>query len=151
MNLQTLPPLPANHLPPFINAVINLASTDPALFAPHLKALLAFLPHLILPSANESQPTPTTSQPFPLTHGGGAAAEPKDENKELTRKAALELMVTLSESKASMVKRVDGWTQILVRACLEGMGEIDEDPEWDNVEVGNSFLSGRTLTVPAAL
>jgi len=26
-----------------------------------------------------------------------------------------------------MVRKVSGWTEIIVRACLEGMGEFDED------------------------
>jgi hypothetical protein len=26
-----------------------------------------------------------------------------------------------------MVRKVSGWTDIIVRACLEGMGEFDED------------------------
>lgn len=26
-----------------------------------------------------------------------------------------------------MVKKVAGWVDIIVRACLEGMGELDED------------------------
>jgi len=128
---KTLPPLSATHLPPFINAVIALASTDPALFEPHLRALLAFLPPLLLPSALESLPTPTSSQPFPTQ----PSADAKDDEKEATRRAALELMVTLTEAKASMVKRVDGWVPILVRACLEGGGEVEESPGWEELEV----------------
>ena len=57
-----------------------------------------------------------------------------DEEAEEVRKAALEFMISLSEARPMMVKRVDGWTQILVRACLEGMGEIEDDPDWDTVE-----------------
>ena len=26
-----------------------------------------------------------------------------------------------------MVRKVPGWTEVIVRACLEGMGELDED------------------------
>lgn len=36
-------------------------------------------------------------------------------------------MVTLSEAKPSMVKRVEGWTPATIRACLEGMGELPEE------------------------
>ena len=43
------------------------------------------------------------------------------------RKAALEFMTTLSESKPAMLKGVEGWVNIVVRGCLEGMGEIPED------------------------
>ncbi|KAH7106921.1 ARM repeat-containing protein [Auriculariales sp. MPI-PUGE-AT-0066] len=131
VSTNTMPPLSTEHLPPFINAVIALASTDPSLFEPHLRALLAFLPPLILPSAQESLPTPTTSEPFP---NHGSVADTKDEHKEASRRAAIELMVTLSEAKPSMVKKVDGWVPILIRACLEGMGEVEESPDWESVE-----------------
>ena len=36
-------------------------------------------------------------------------------------------MVSLSEAKPSMAKKVTNWVEIIVRACLEGMGEFDED------------------------
>ena len=36
-------------------------------------------------------------------------------------------MTTLSESKPAMLKGVEGWANIVVRGCLEGMGEIPED------------------------
>ena len=36
-------------------------------------------------------------------------------------------MITLSEAKPSMVKRAEGWTPAIVRACLEGMGELPEE------------------------
>jgi len=36
-------------------------------------------------------------------------------------------MLSLSEVKASMVKRVPGWIEIMVRACLEAMGKFGED------------------------
>lgn len=43
------------------------------------------------------------------------------------RKAALEFMISLSEAKPNMVKKVDGWTAAVVRGCLEGMGELRDD------------------------
>ncbi|KAJ7634928.1 armadillo-type protein [Roridomyces roridus] len=56
---------------------------------------------------------------------GGAADLDADERQTL-RLAALEFMVSLSEARPGMVKRVDGWVAIMVRACLEGMGEFED-------------------------
>ncbi|KAN0081729.1 Armadillo-type fold [Tylopilus felleus] len=138
--LDTLPSLPNAHLKTFLSSLTPLCSSHPILFAPHLPALLSFLRALIMPTA-DSGPTPTIAKPFPSTStsfafppgqalqqsddGDTEAAE--DEEKQQVRKAALELMVTLSEAKPSMVKRVEGWTPGIVRACLEGMGELPED------------------------
>lgn len=36
-------------------------------------------------------------------------------------------MISLSEAGPNMVRKVPGWTDIIDRACLEGMGEFDED------------------------
>jgi importin-5 len=36
-------------------------------------------------------------------------------------------MIRLSEAGLNMVRKVTGWTDVTVRACLEGMGEFDED------------------------
>ena len=36
-------------------------------------------------------------------------------------------MISLSEAGPNMVRKVPGWTDIIVCACLEGMGEFDED------------------------
>lgn len=64
--------------------------------------------------------------------GGGAEhddEDEEDEEREEARRAALEFMVSLSESKPGMVRKVDGWVAIIVRACLEGMGEILDTQE----------------------
>jgi hypothetical protein len=50
-----------------------------------------------------------------------------DEEKEDVRKAALEFMISLSEAKVGMVRKVDGWTAAIVHGCLEGMGELADD------------------------
>jgi hypothetical protein len=50
-----------------------------------------------------------------------------DEERQEVRKAALEFMISLSEAKPSMVKKVDGWVAAIVRGCLEGMGEFHDD------------------------
>ncbi|KAG6834851.1 hypothetical protein H0H93_006907, partial [Arthromyces matolae] len=65
---------------------------------------------------------------------GGVGNE--DEEEDLTdlqqtlRLTALEFMLALTEARPGLVRRVQGWVEVLVRACLEGMGEIeDEDQE----------------------
>ena len=50
-----------------------------------------------------------------------------DEEREDVRKAALEFMISLSEAKPAMVRKIDGWTAAIVRGCLEGMGELGDD------------------------
>ncbi|KAJ6514536.1 armadillo-type protein [Mycena vulgaris] len=80
------------------------------------------------PPASAGAAGSTHSTPTSASFDGGAAVErdlDADERQTL-RLAALEFMVSLSEARAGMVKRVDGWVGIMVRACLEGMGEFDE-------------------------
>ena len=55
------------------------------------------------------------------------------------RRAALELLISLSEARPSMVKKCNGWVNGVVRCCLEGMAEIrDEGGEatlrWSNTD-----------------
>lgn len=155
--LNTLPHLPHTHLPGFLLTLTPLATSSPSLFEPHLSALLKFLPGLILPSA-DAGPTPTVSRPNPngspsfsfppptaLSDPKGKATATDDDEDEETnevRKAALEFMVTISEARPGMVRRVDGWTVAVVRGCLEGMGEIqEEDMEvWLEADVRYSNL-----------
>ncbi|KAH0825819.1 armadillo-type protein, partial [Lanmaoa asiatica] len=138
--LDTLPSLPNVHLKTFLSSLTPLCSSHPTLFAPHLPALLSFLRALTMPTA-DSGPTPTVAKPFPATSisfafppgltaqqgNDGDAGAAEDDEKQQVRRAALELMVTLSEAKPSMVKRVEDWTPAIVRACLEGMGELPEE------------------------
>ncbi|KAI9056701.1 hypothetical protein FKP32DRAFT_1607768, partial [Trametes sanguinea] len=70
---------------------------------------------------------------FPLpgeTNGesskSGGEKEVAGEEDEV-QKGALEFMTTLSEAKPSMLRGVEGWVNVVVRGCLEGMGEIPED------------------------
>ncbi|OSC97013.1 ARM repeat-containing protein [Trametes coccinea BRFM310] len=141
--LNTLPSLPHAKLPPFLAVLTDLAGSHPHLFRPHIPALLAFLPALLLPVI-DAGPTPTVARPnpgaggssfaFPLpgeTNGessknGSGEKEVAGEEDEV-RKGALEFMTTLSEAKPSMLRSVEGWVNIVVRGCLEGMGEIPED------------------------
>jgi hypothetical protein len=50
--------------------------------------------------------------------------EKDDEHDERStlRLSALEFMISLSEAGPNMVRKVSRWTDIIVRACLEGMG-----------------------------
>ena len=141
--LDTLPSLPPSQFPKFISTLTPLATTNPTLFQPNLRPLLGFLPALILPSADPG-PTPTVAKPFP-TSGSFTFPPPAagsksmsgdctdedgmamDEEKEDVRKAALEFMISLSEAKPGMVRKVDGWTAAIVRGCLEGMGELGDE------------------------
>lgn len=137
--LNTLPYLPHSHLPTFLSTLTPLASSNPTLFAPHIPALLKFLPNLILPSGDPG-PTPTVARPNPSggssfifpppdEKGKGVTSHgsPEDEEEEEVRKAALEFMISLSEARPSMVRRIEAWTAAIVRGCLEGMGEIPEE------------------------
>lgn len=132
--LDTLPSLPNAQLPKFLGSLTPLASSHPSLFAPHMPALLTFLGALLAPTADPG-PTPTVARPNPSAFAfppdkakGKEPAEPDvDEEREEVRKAALELMISLSEARPGMVKRVSGWVPVIVRGCLEGMGELPDD------------------------
>ena len=62
--------------------------------------------------------------------------EKDDEHDERStlRLSALEFMISLSEAGPDIVRKVPGWTDVIVRACLEGMGEFDEDET--EIEIG---------------
>lgn len=136
--LDTLPSLPNLHLKTFLSSLTSLCSSRPQLFAPHLPALLSFLRALIMPTADPG-PTPTVAKPFPATSRSFSfppeqtqsdeenSETAEDEDKEQVRRAALELMVSLSEARPSMVRGIEGWTPAIVRACLEGMAELPEN------------------------
>ena len=159
-----------HYLSTFLSTLTPLTSTHPILFAPHLQNLLSFLPALILPPV-DCGPTPTVGRPFPAGSGSRQGAfifpppdssssssptdedgspssptqedEDKDERSTL-RLSALEFMISLSEARPNMVRKVSGWTEIIVRACLEGMGEFDEEETsglegWLKEDVGYFF------------
>ncbi|KAK7012698.1 armadillo-type protein [Favolaschia claudopus] len=91
--------------------------------------------------------------PSPLDDDGARAQRDLDADERQTlRLAALEFMVSLSEARASMVKRVDGWVGIMVRACLEGMGEFEEgdglDGGWAD-EDPSANSAGEAESAPA--
>jgi hypothetical protein len=143
--LETLPALPPAQLTKFLQSLLPLALACPHLFAPHLRPLLSFLAALLLSPAavNDPGPTPTVGRPFPGAGGGSAfefpppgaskgkapekAPSKEDEEREDARKAALEFVISLSEARPGMVRKVEGWCGAIVRGCLEGMGELDEE------------------------
>lgn len=56
------------------------------------------------------------------------------------RLTALEFMISLSEARPNMVKKDENWVSVMVRACLEGMSELDEDEDiniWLKEDVSN--------------
>jgi len=59
--------------------------------------------------------------------GHGSSADDEDEEVAEVRSAALEFMVSLSEARPSMVRGVEGWVSVLVRGCLDGMGQLRDD------------------------
>lgn len=50
-----------------------------------------------------------------------------NKEKEDVGKAVLEFMISLSEAKLKMVRKVNGWITAIIRGCLEGMGELGDD------------------------
>ena len=85
----------------------------------------------------------TQSFTFPPTPNGGPPDDDElDEEAEEVRKAALEFMISLSEAKSAMVRRVDGWVSAIVRGCLGGMGELrdDELSTWLDADVRGSSI-----------
>ncbi|PPR07809.1 hypothetical protein CVT24_002881 [Panaeolus cyanescens] len=147
-----------HYLSTFLSTLTPLASTHPILFAPHLQNMLTFLPSLILPPV-DCGPTPTVGRPYPTGGGrqgafvfpppSGSQYDDDDTNgsrngvdddgegeddteadeRSTLRLSALEFMVSLSEARPAMVKKMTGWTEVIVRACLEGMGEGEDEVE----------------------
>jgi len=133
------------YLTHFLSELTPLASTHASLFAPHLKSLLGFLTPIMMPPV-DCGPTPTVGKPFPSSaesngsftfpppgsSGSGDAdvhvesGDNASEERSTLRLTALELMVSLSEARPAMVKKVSGWAEVLVRVCLEGMAEHSE-------------------------
>ncbi|KAF7316133.1 hypothetical protein MIND_00131400 [Mycena indigotica] len=88
------------------------------------------------PPASPSSPGAAPQQPqntSPDAESERAARDLDADERQTMRLAALEFMVSLSEAKASMVRRIDGWVPIIVRACLEGMGEFEEDQDGEGL------------------
>ncbi|KAG6865210.1 hypothetical protein C0991_004411 [Blastosporella zonata] len=173
-----------HNLSVFLAVLTPLCGTHPALFAPHLPALLQLLSPLILPAV-DCGPTPTVGRPFPTRSGSlpTSASDPssdpsssttfafppqaqeieqdteldeseEDDLRQTLRLSALEFMLTLSEANSGMMRRVPGWVEVVVRACLEAMGEIDEEAEgglavWLAEDPSSASSSSDTDSPPA--
>ena len=81
------------------------------------------------PESSQSTSSPSSAGPSNSNQNSIEENEKDDERDERStlRLSALEFMISLSEAGPNMVRKVPGWTDIIVRACLEGMGEFDED------------------------
>jgi hypothetical protein len=83
------------------------------------------------PSSDTSSPsTPPSESPAPSASPhlrDDQDISEEEDQKQTLRLSALEFMLSLSEAKPSMVKKVPGWVEIMIRACLEAMGEFEED------------------------
>ncbi|KAG5341390.1 hypothetical protein C0989_010919 [Termitomyces sp. Mn162] len=167
-------PTSYHHLSVFLSILTPLCATHPALFLPHLNGLMHLLSPLILPIV-DCGPTPTIRRPFPPRAGSspfpptagttpttftfppGPAATDIDDTEErdlrqTLRLSALEFMLTLSEARPGMVRRVQGWVDVVVKACLEGMGELDEDGEgagWESDDPSSNSSTSETDSPPA--
>ncbi|KAF9445877.1 ARM repeat-containing protein [Macrolepiota fuliginosa MF-IS2] len=141
---STTPKPVYQQLTQFLTTLTPLCSSHPTLFAPHLQSLLSFFPQLILPAV-DSGPTPTMTRPFPSSASRQdafvfpppgtptSAPEPEiddeAEARSTMRLTALEFMISLSEARPSMVRKAENWVAVMIRACLEGMSELDEDED----------------------
>ncbi|KAI0691537.1 hypothetical protein C8Q76DRAFT_862075 [Earliella scabrosa] len=136
--LNTLPSLLRAQQPPFIFVLTELATSNPHLFRLTFPPFSHSFPHFLvsLLSADSTFAFPPVAQ-----SSNGDECEGTGEEDEV-RKAALEFMITLSESEPAMLKGVERWVNIIVRGCLEGMGEIPEDDTktWLDAHVDLTFL-----------
>lgn len=107
---------------------------------------------LFPPPSESTSSSPSSAGPSNLNSNQNSIEdnEKDDERDERStlRLSALEFMISLSEAGPNMVRKVPGWTDIIVRACLEGMGEFDEDETemsgleiWLREDVGKIYYS----------
>ncbi|KAJ3859024.1 armadillo-type protein [Lentinula novae-zelandiae] len=152
---------PTAHLQSFLVALTPLCSAHPNLFHPHLSALLTFLPPLLLANTDPG-PTPTVRAPYPTGLGGDGSpsrespvTETEDEEEgQSLRLSALEFMLSLCEARPSMFKKSvnvgQGWIAVMVRACLEGMAELDEESPYGTPGGLSRWLAEDPTTSSAA-
>ena len=141
--LTTLTPLASSHPYLFQPHLPALLSFLPALILPTVDAGPTPTVSRPFPSASSSSsassengrqpafvfpPVPSSSSPpVPSLSSPELNNEDEEDEKSTLRLSALEFMISLSEAKPAMVKKVPGWTEVVVRACLEGMGELDDE------------------------
>ncbi|PFH46147.1 hypothetical protein AMATHDRAFT_70474, partial [Amanita thiersii Skay4041] len=80
-------------------------------------------------------------------------ADNDEDERSTLRLSALEFMISLSEARPGMVKKVPGWAEVVVRACLEGMGELSSDEDdlegWLGDDPSSNSSSTETDSPPA--
>ncbi|KIJ25106.1 hypothetical protein M422DRAFT_193858 [Sphaerobolus stellatus SS14] len=124
-----------NYLSPLILPQFNDPGPTPTVARPFPTAEPPAASGSRTPNGGPSTPTQGRTSAFafpPLIHKAPSpVAAPREdlEHEQETRRAALELMVALTEARPGMVKHFDGWVGLGVRACLEGMGEIGDGEE----------------------
>ncbi|KAJ3747159.1 armadillo-type protein [Lentinula detonsa] len=171
---------PTAHLQSFLVALTPLCSAHPNLFNPHLSALLTFLPPLLFantdpgPTPTVRAPYPTglgggddrsgsfsTPTGSPSRESPTAETEDEEEGQSL-RLSALEFMLSLCEARPSMFRKNssqtsmtgvnvgEGWIAVLVRACMEGMAELDEENPYGTPGGLSQWLTDDPTTSSAA-
>ena len=144
--LTTLTPLCTSHPYLFQPHLQALLSFLPALILPAMDSGPTPTVGRPFPSHSHSSSTSSSSSSSSSTNANEngrpqsvfvfpptstASTEPDinddEDEKSTLRLSALEFMVSLSEAKPVMVKQASGWTDVIVRACLEGMGELDDE------------------------
>ena len=110
------------------------------------QGVFVFPPPSETSQSNSSSPSSTSPSNLRNSIEDNEKDDERDERSTL-RLSALEFMISLSEAGPNMVRKVPGWTDIIVRACLEGMGEFDEDETemsgleiWLREDVSNLLL-----------
>ena len=90
------------------------------------------------PSQPSDTSLPSLSSTFNLHPDQNSTedGEKDDEHDERStlRLSALEFMISLSKARPNMVRKVRGWTDIIVRACLEGKEFDAEETEISGLE-----------------
>lgn len=80
-------------------------------------------PRFLFPPPSHSAPGLNGRASIATSH----PVTPEDEARDEMRRAALELLVSLSEGRPTMVRECPGWVNGVVRCCLEGMAEVRDE------------------------
>jgi hypothetical protein len=148
--LRTLIPLSTSHpnlfrahLPSLLTYLCPLILSPPPSFITEATPTQAHSQSFVFP------PTPTAGNPhahiWPPPNSHSHSSQPsssssssskssqsqppteEEEERDQVRKAALELLISISEAKPAMAKACSGWVAGVVRCCLEGMAEIRDE------------------------
>ena len=86
------------------------------------QGVFVFPPPSESPQSTSSSPSSAGPSNLNLNQNLTEDNEKDDERDERStlRLSALEFMISLSEAGSNMVRKVPGWTDIIIRACLEG-------------------------------